>query len=54
MYKFTNNDDIIDGLENEISVDVLYNDFSKAFDKVDLIILTYQICDMGITGKCGE
>ena len=36
------------------TIDMIYLDFSKAFDKVDLGILLHNMKDMGITGKLGK
>ena len=47
-------DEILEGLENNYNVDVVYIDFSKAYDKVDLGILTHKIRNMGFMGKLGE
>lgn len=47
-------DEILEGLENGYNVDVVYIDFSKAYDKVDLGILTHKIRNMGFMGKLGE
>ena len=38
-------------LEEGCNVDVVYLDFSKAFDKLDIKITLQKIHDMGITGK---
>ena len=35
-------------------IDMIYLDFSKAFDKVDFGILFHKMKDMGITGKLGK
>ena len=40
-------------LEEGSNVDVLYLDFSKAFDKVDHGILLHKAKDLGIIGKLG-
>ena len=46
-------DSILDKLENESGVDVVYTDFSKAFDKVETGVLLQKIKDCNITGKVG-
>lgn len=38
-------------LENGMNVDVVYLDFSKAFDKLDFSITLQKLHDIGITGK---
>ena len=40
--------------ENPCIIDMIYLDFSKAFDKVDFGILFHEMKDMGITGKLGK
>ena len=42
---------IISALENDANADVIYLDFSKAFDKVDHKLLLHKLSKMGITGK---
>lgn len=44
---------ILEKLEHNKSVDVVYLDFAKAFDKVDHGILLQKARDIGITGKLG-
>jgi len=46
-------DNIMHMLSNESTVDMIYLDFSKAFDKVDHGILLHKVRDMGISGKLG-
>ena len=41
-------------VENPCIIDMIYLDFSKAFDKVDFGILFHIMKDMGITGKLGK
>ena len=40
-------------LSSDCTVDMIYLDFSKAFDKVDHGILLHKLKDLGITGKLG-
>ena len=42
---------IITALENNANADVIYLDFSKAFDKVDHKLLLHKLSKMGIKGK---
>ena len=46
-------DDIIHMLEPGVSVDMLFLNFSKAFDKVDHGILLHKPKALGITGHLG-
>ena len=46
-------DDLMHMLENGGSVDMVYLDFSKAFDKVDHGILLHKLKALGITGHLG-
>ncbi len=39
--------------ESQCSVDMIYLDFAKAFDKVDHGVLLHKLRDMGITGNLG-
>merc|ERR1711888_44546 len=41
-------------LEDGDNVDVIYLDFSKAFDKVDLLVTLRKIKHLGITGRLGK
>ena len=41
-------------LEDGDNVDVIYLDFSKAFDKVDFLVTLRKIKQLGITGKVGK
>ena len=45
---------IIQQLEKGNNVDVIYLDFSKAFDKVDFLITLKKINSLGIKGKVGR
>ena len=40
--------------ENPCIIDMIYLDFSNAFDKVDFGILFHKMKDMGLTGKFGQ
>ena len=40
-------------INNKSTVDMIYLDFSKAFDKVDDGILLHKLRDLGITGRLG-
>jgi len=44
-------DNILHQLEQDQNVDVVYLDFSKAFDKVDFLITLRKINALGIKGK---
>ena len=44
---------IMNTLGKDPSVDMVYLDFAKAFDKVDHGILLHKLKDLGITGKLG-
>ena len=46
-------DNIIHMLDSNSSVDIVYLDFSKAFDKVDHGILLHKLRSVGITGNIG-
>ena len=46
-------DDLMHMLSSECTVDTIYLDLSKAFDKVDHDILLHTLNDLGITGKLG-
>ena len=46
-------DDLMYMLSSDCTVDMIYLDFSKAFDKVDHGILLHKLKDLGITGKLG-
>ena len=40
-------------INSKSTVDMIYLDFSKAFDKMDHGILLHQLRDLGITGRLG-
>ena len=44
-------DDLMHMLSSDTTVDMIYLDFSKAFDKVDYGVLLHKFKDLGITGK---
>lgn len=44
-------DDIIEGLEHNDCVDIIYLDFAKAFDKVDHTLLLKSLAEVGVIGK---
>ena len=46
-------DSILSELEQGHGVDVVYTDFSKAFDKVETGVLLYKLKECGISGKVG-
>ena len=46
-------DDLMHMLSSDTTVDMIYLDFSKAFDKVDHGVLLHKLKDLGITGKLG-
>lgn len=43
--------DIVDAVDSRASADVIYTDFSKAFDLVNIKILTEKLAKFGITGN---
>ena len=47
-------DKVLDMLLQGMNVLILYLDFSKAFDKVDLGLLINKVKDLGIEGKMGR
>ena len=46
-------DDLMHMLSSDTTVDMIYLDFLKAFDKVDHGVLLHKLKDLGITGKFG-
>ena len=46
-------DTIIDKLEDDAGVEVIYTDFSKAFDKVETVVLLNKVKEYGVTGRVG-
>ena len=46
-------DKVLQFLEDGNNVDTVYLDFSKAFDKVDIGILSHKLRDIGLTGNLG-
>ena len=46
-------DTVLDDMEKGKGVDVIYTDFSKAFDKVETGVLLHELKDCGVTGKIG-
>ena len=46
-------DNIMHMINNKSTVDMIYLDFSKDFDKVDHGILLHKLRDIGITGRLG-
>ena len=47
-------DRIIEALENQTHYDVIYTDFSKAFDKCDFAIICEKLMGLGISGRVGR
>ena len=47
-------DEILHQMEEGLGIDVVYLDFSKAFDKVDFHILLNKLKHLGIDGKLGR
>ena len=45
---------MLDQLENGLSVDVIYTDFSKAFDKCETNVLLHTLKACGIKGRIGK
>ena len=49
----SHHEQIIAALENSKNIDVIYLDFSKAFDKVDHGVLLHKLRNLGVTGRLG-
>lgn len=47
-------DQIVDALEKNHDIDIIYLDFAKAFDKVDHNIILQKLSSLKITGKIGR
>ena len=47
-------DQVIDLLEQGLTVDVIYTDFAKAFDKCETNVLLHTLKKCGVKGKFGE
>ena len=47
-------DQVLDLLEQGKTVDVIYTDFSKAFDKCETNVLLHTLRDCGVKGKVGR
>ena len=46
-------DNLMNMIDSSTTVDMIYLDFSKAFDKVDHGIVLHKLKDLGITGNLG-
>ena len=46
-------DNLMNMIDSSTTVDMIYLDFSKAFDKVDHGIVLHKRRDLGITGNLG-
>ena len=46
-------DNLMNMIDSSTTVDMIYLDFSKAFDKVDHGIVLHKLRDFGITGNLG-
>ena len=46
-------DNLMNMIDSSMRVDIIYLDFSKAFDKVDHGIVLHKLTDLGITGNLG-
>lgn len=49
-----NYENVLDSIKDGANADVIYLDFSKAFDKVDHIILIKKLKEVGISGSIGK
>ena len=47
-------DQVIDLMEEGLTVDVIYTDFAKAFDKCETNVLLHTLRDCGVRGTMGE
>ena len=47
-------DEVLDLLEQGQSVDVIYTDFAKAFDKCETNVLLHTLKDCGVKGRLGN
>ena len=47
-------DQVIDLLEQGQTVDIIYTDFAKAFDKCETNVLLHTLFDCGVKGKLGK
>ena len=47
-------EDILQNLQDGKSVDVIYTDFSKAFDKCETNVLLHSLRDSGVKGRAGK
>ena len=47
-------DEVIELLEQGQTVDVIYTDFAKAFDKCETNVLLHTLRDCGVKGKIGK
>ena len=47
-------DKVLDHLENGETVDVIYTDFSKAFDKCETNVLLHTLRECGVRGRVGQ
>ena len=46
-------DSVLDSLEDDESVDVIYTDFSKAFDKCETNVLLHTLKECRVMGRAG-